>query len=330
MAKTFDTALTTPTQVGKVRDVSNIISNLDKDECPTMTMIGTGRKATNVVTEWEVENLPTYDPDRDVEQGQKAAPTQSGQPDEMSNDQMLFEDSASVTYSAAKQKQYNISDKMAREVRRKSKAMKIGANTRLTGNYGSQKATAANDEVGKFASILAFLTGDNVARGATGADGGYNSGTSVTSAYTEGTARDLTETLFLDTTREIAKGRKMGQYDAICNAEVRTKVSRTFTGVAQLTQEVGSANGDIGLSGSIGFVRHDFGVTRFHYDHTAKDDALIIIQKKLWKMRNLINWSTQDLAKTGLSEEKQVYMSTTLEATNPDGSGAIVDIDIAA
>ena len=58
MAKTYAGALTTPEQVGLVRDVSKSINNLDRDDTPAIREIGRGPKATAVETEFERERLP--------------------------------------------------------------------------------------------------------------------------------------------------------------------------------------------------------------------------------------------------------------------------------
>ncbi|WP_416877968.1 SU10 major capsid protein [Litorimonas sp.] len=328
MATTYTNTLATPDQVGKIQDVSNAINNLDKDETPFITAIGRGAKAKNVYTEFETRNLPTYGVDTNIEQGHKAVPSASVQPTLQGNYQMIFSDTASVTTTAQAQAQYNIKEKLADQIRLKTTAMKIAMNKRAQGNYPSQEPAAGNNNVGKFAGALAWMTGDNVARGATGADGGFNGTTKIVSAYTAGTARALTEEIFLNTIKEIARGRKMANYDAFMNADNRSFVSRNFTGIAGLTQNVDNPRVDIGLQGSVGFMKTDYGIVTIHYDHTTPDDAIPIIQKKLWKLRDMEPWKTQTLGTTGLSKEKQVWTSTTLEATNQAGSGAVVDIDV--
>lgn len=327
MALTYTNTQLVTDAIGKIRDVSKQINNLDKDETPVLTMIGQGKKATSDFTEWERRSFPVYSADAAAQEGKLAAPEATTQPEMLGNHQMTVEVSASVSTKAQATKQYNINNKLADQIRLKTTGKKIALNKRILGNYASVASASGNSNTGKFAGMLAWMEGSNVTRGATGSDGGFGNTTAgIVDAYGAGTAYALTETLFLACIENIAGGRKKTNYDAFVNASLRSAVSAKFTGIASLTQDVSAKTDNIGLAGSVGYMRTDFGIVRFHYDHTAKTDALVIINKDLWKMRTMEPWSSQDLATTGLAKAKQVWTTTTLESTNANGSGALVDL----
>ena len=329
MAQTYAQALTTPNLVGAVRDVSDTINNLDKQETPFITAIGRKKSASSDFCEWEVEKFDVLDADYASEEAKLADPEKTSQPDFIGNHQHTVDKTASVSTKAEKVKQYNVQKKLAREIRRHTVSLKIVQNRRALGNYGSQDAKTAADGKGKFGSALALLEADKVNKGAGYVHGGYDPATKLITPYTPGTARDLTYDMFIDTMTNIAKGRKMSNYDLFANAYQRTRISQEWKGIASLTQEVGSPTKDIGLQGSLGFIKTDYGIVRIHYDHTAPEDALGIYDVSLLHMNDLEPWRTQDLGRRGLSKEKQVWNTTTFVNKNPAGHGAIVDLTVA-
>jgi len=336
MAKTFTETLTSPDMVGKVRDVNGAITMLDRKDTPFVNKVGNGPKAKAVFTEKMQEDLPTYDEDQNTTQGQEAVPTPHNQHRFTGNYQHIFEDTVSTSLTAEKVDQYGVptNKRAAKAIRLKTRAMKLACARRAMGNYGSQDPDA-NAGVGKMGGYLAIVTSEGtgrVSRGDTGADGGYDPLTKLISPYTPGTARSLTEDIFLDTVREIGRDRTLTDYDAFMNVDAKTTISRTFDGKVQLTQEVGSPKSSgkgIALQGTVGMMETDQGVVMLHYDHSAPSDAILIADTELWEMQDLYGWTTIDLGRKGLSKEKQIGKSTTLSSKDYKGSGAIVDLSFA-
>lgn len=179
--------------VGNREELSDVVSRITPEDTPIYSMIPKG-KCDSTHPEWEIDDL--------------AAPAENIQ---LEGDEYDF---AAITppervgnYTQIMRKDWIISntqeavDNAGRVEKRKYQKLKKGIEIRkdvelaiVTNNASVAGATR------EFGGLPSWLT-TNVSRGATGANGGFSSGTGLTVAATDGTQRAFTKAL-LDTTMQ--------------------------------------------------------------------------------------------------------------------------------
>lgn len=176
--------------VGNREDLSDIVSRITPKDTPIYSMISKD-KVSNTKPEWEIDTLRAPAANAQLEGDEYAfsaitVPTRvSGRTQiyregwVVSKTQEAIDNAGSIEKIAEQKVKTGIQIRKDIELSIVSNTAAVGGATRITGGLPS------------------WLT-SNVSRGATGANGGYSSGTSLTVAATNGTQRAFTKTL-LDT-----------------------------------------------------------------------------------------------------------------------------------
>ena len=220
--------------------------------------------------------------------------------------------------------------------------MKRDIEARLTGNFASVLGAAGT--AGECAGVPAFIT-SNVSRGATGASGGYQTGTGLINAATDGTLRTVSETLFKDTIALAAiRGGKPNTI--MVNAQMKQKISSSFVGIATQYNNL-NQSGKNTIVASADVYKSDFGLHSIEFNRllghgasprdntwtnkartvqaTANRDVLILDMSS-WKVDFLQPMKTTDLAKTGHSDRKMIFCELTLECTDEAKNAILADV----
>lgn len=216
-------------------------------------------------------------------------------------------------------------------------------------------AVAGNgsDEGDETAGIGAWIASDsstnNSDRGATGADpalsgttGGYPD-----TEQTDGTARTLTETILKSMIQAAynnggnlthAMGRPVvigliSDYLFSSSARIATLQSQ----VAQSNRTMassgnGAQGGGIVAQGAVNIYVTNFGTViltpnRFQPQTDTDASSLYLIDKSLWKLSFLRGYTTDELAKTGSADNRQITVDFALISMNEEGNAVIADID---
>ena len=172
--------------VGIREDLSDVITNIAPTETPFYSMCRKG-KAKNRTPEWQRDTLRNPNPANAVVEGNDSpSAIAAGQPDRLKNIVQLFDETVIVSDTAQVVDAAGRSNELKYQVAKSGKALKRDIEMRIAGNYASVVGNTST--AGQCAGAEAWLT-TNVSRGATGANGGYNSGTGLVAAATDGTAR---------------------------------------------------------------------------------------------------------------------------------------------
>lgn len=202
-----------------------------------------------------------------------------------------------------------------------------------------QASVAGNDSnaAGISAGIGAQLK-TNVSVGATGAVGGFNSTTGLFVAPTPGTKRALSETLIRDILQQIYEN---GGNTSVAMARpvVIRLLSEYLFGatarVATLTSDKAQKGdgGALTAYGSVNVFVTDFGQTIALKDNRLQpaDDtatsSMYFLDSAHLKQSFLRGYTTEPLAKTGLSEKRIMSVQYSLLVLNELSQGAILAID---
>ena len=202
-----------------------------------------------------------------------------------------------------------------------------------------QQASVADDGdsiPGKLGAFGAWLT-SHTFRGATGADGGFNTTTKIVDAPTLGTVRALTETLIRDAAQSVYEAggnptvlmstpgviRGLSEYLFTSSARIATlQSSQEDKGTAALTAQ-----------GSVNVFVTDFGVVmtmdsnRLMPDVGTDNANLYLIDPEFIRMGEIFGPRVEPLAKTGLADNRSMATDVTLKVLAEEAHAVVADID---
>ena len=194
MAALAGTFLSTSAK-GNREDLSDVVLRITPEDTPIYSMAGK-ESASSTFPEWEIDAL--------------AAPTSNAYPE---GDEYGFDSSSPVTrvgnYCQIMRKTWIVSNTQdavsnaGRAEQIKELRLKRGIEIRKDTELAIVSNTASVASGTRLMGGLPSWLTTNVSRGASGANGGYNSGTKLTVAETTGTQRAFTKAL-LDTTMQAA------------------------------------------------------------------------------------------------------------------------------
>lgn len=327
--------------VGIKEDVSDVITLTDPLEVPFYSGIAKGSRKSRT-PEWMVDSLAAPDPNNKTIEGDDATNDAGSQPVRQKNVMQLFDKVVQVSSTGLAVDTYGRTNELSYHVVKKGKELKRDIEARITGNFASVLGAAGT--AGECGGAAAFLT-SNVDRGATGANGGYQTGTGLINAATDGTLRTVTEALFKGVVASAAI-RGGNPSTIMVNAQMKQKISTTFVGIAtqynELNQQgkntiVGSADvykSDFGLHSIVfnRFIGHGGGARDNSWTNKARTTAatanrdVLVLDMSSWKLDFLQPFKTVDLAKTGHSDRKMLSCELTLECSDEAKNGILADV----
>lgn len=172
--------------------------------------------------------------------------------------------------------------------------------------------------------------------GATGANGGFQTGSGLVTAATPGTARALSEATIRNTAQAIwtAGGNPtvlMGRPPLI--RKLSSYMFTTSAQVATLMSDVKEKRGAAVATGAVNVFVTDFGVVlemmanRLQSTTAANVSTLFLLDPERAHISYLSRPQTVGLAKTGLSDKGEMFADWTLKVMNEEAFGAIRGID---
>ncbi len=321
--------------VGIREDLSDVITNIAPMEVPIYSMAKKGT-AKNRTPEWEEDTLAAPDPTNKTIEGDDASNDTTAQPTRPKNVVQLFDKVVQVSSTAQAVETAGRDNELKYQMAKKGKELKRDIEARIAGNYASVLGTAS--VAGETAGIEAFIT-TNVSRGATGANGGFNSGTGLIAAATDGTLRVATEALLKDV---IASAWINGGDPSIIlvGPKMKQKFSG-FTGIATQYRE-NSGQKRATILGAADVYVSDFGEhrivpSRFNCYGTGRtrdatdvnDRTALVLDPSTWSLKYLQPLKQEPLAKTGHSDRRMLSTELTLVCSTEKANGVLADIKVA-
>jgi hypothetical protein len=182
--------------VGIRETLANTIAMITPEETPFLSAIGR-RKVDGTHPEWQTDALATPDTDNNQPEGneftyQPITPTaRVGNYTQISDKRIVISGTLEEVLKAGR------TSEVAREIRKKGVELRIDREVISLSNQASS-AGAANAAANRKTAGLRAVIATNDLLGAGGASGGFNTGTGIVDAATNGTQRALTKAL-LDT-----------------------------------------------------------------------------------------------------------------------------------
>lgn len=296
-------------------NVTDIVFNISPIDTPGLTMAKkTTAEAT--YTQWPIESLTAPNSSNASIEGDDATIDASTTPTLVGNYTQLMTKTASVTTTQNAIRKYGVTNEMAKQMAKKSKELKRDMETIMFLNQARVVGAAGTAQ--KMRSMGSWLT-TNVSRGATGANG------SSTAAATDGTQRNFTEALFKAVVVQCATNAEDLPSVVFAGPANRANLSSQLSGNSTRFYEVADGT----LNASISVYRTDFGPLKLVMNRFQRDRDMWLLNPSYFGVRTLEPMQTVDLARTGLTQKKQLWTNWTLEVSNEAAHGVLADLNTA-
>ena len=337
-ASNFDAAdLRTASNINE--DVMQQIFDISPMDLPFTQMAGTD-SADNQYTEWMTDVLASPNVQNAVVDGADAGSDTSVATTRVGNHCQISQKTLKVSGRAQSVNTIGRSNELAyqllqrgREIRRDCEAIKLINQTSVADNGA---ATA-----GRLGGVPSWLT-SNVSRGATGANGGFAGGT--VSRPTPGTKRAFSETIMRDVI-ESAYTNGGAPSDIMTTVKMKRRISEyLFSSSARIgTFTTNTTGGAATAVGAVDVFVSDFGVlkitpNRFMLAYSSQDNGggayggagvvdVLFLDFAYWATAFLRGFQTNQIAKTGDADNRQMLVDYTVKCYNQAASGVAADID---
>ncbi|MEY4378809.1 MAG: hypothetical protein RLZ85_690 [Verrucomicrobiota bacterium] len=320
-------------QVGIREQLSDVITNISPEETPFYSMARKGT-AKNRTPEWMRDTLRNPNPANvTIEGDDVTSGSSTSQPDRLKNVVQLFSETVVVSDTARAVDTAGRQDELKYQVAKSGKALKRDMEMRLTGNYASVVGNTSTG--GQLAGAEAWIT-TNVSRGSGGSNGGFNSGTGLVAAATDGTGRAFTEALLKTVIASVWN--VGGEPSVIMVSGSKKQTASTFTGVATQFNELSNQNKNI-IYGAMDIYKSDFGThklvpnrfvgasgSRSATNGLYPGQTALVLTPEMWEVMFLQPFSVTPLARTGHAEKRLLKAEATLKCREERGNGVVADL----
>ena len=300
--------------VGIREDLADIIYNIAPTDTPFMSNVGKGT-ASGTYHEWQTDDL-TAAADNKVAEGAAAPAAESVASVRVGNYTQIASKTVSVTGSNEAADAAGRASQMAYQLAKKGMELKRDMEKTLVGTDKAQVAGSAGT-ARELASVTSWL-GTNCSFG-TGGDAPDGNGTDIGAA---GTDRVFGEDLLTGVVEDCwVQG---GTPSIImCNAFQKAKIT-AFTGNATRYKDVG----DKTIVNAVDVYVSDYGELAVVPNRFMLNETVLVLQPDMFSVDTYRDFQTNDIAKTGDFESKQLLVEYTLCSKNEAASGVIRDLNV--
>ena len=305
--------------VGIREELTDVITNISPMDVPFYSMCRKGKtKSRN--PEWIKDVLASADADNAVVEGYDVTADAGVQPTRLKNYVQLMDKVVSVSTTGQAVESAGRANELKYQVAKKGKELKRDIEARVTGNKASVVGNAST--AGKCAGIEAWIE-TNVSIAGDGAVGGFDTGTGLVDAATDGTQRAFTEAMIKEVVRECWSGG--GEPDIIMVGPFNKQVASGFAGIATQYKE-NSGMRRATILGAADVYVSDFGEHRIVPNRFSRDRTAIALDKDALEIKFLQPFSTTPLAKTGHNDKRLLACEFTLCVKDEAMLGKVADL----
>lgn len=293
------------------------IYRIEREESPIYS--SAKKKKINTVTpEWQTQALaaPAANAliEGDVLTANAGIPTVRAK-----NHAQILRKVVSVTGTNQAVSHYGYASEIANQKELKTKELKRDIEQAIVQNTAS--VVGASDATARLMGGIETWLTSNVSRGAGGANGGYNSGTGLTAAPTDGTQRPFTEDLLITT---LQTGYDNGaKFSVLHLGSFNKRKMSTFQGNATRMSEMEKK-----ISNTIDVYESDFGKLTVAINPRQRTRSAILYDMDKIAILQLRAMETGKLAKTNDSTEEYMLTELTTQVVEK-GLGVIADLTTA-
>jgi Family of unknown function (DUF5309) len=309
---------TAHTAIGQREDLTDIIYDISPTETPFMSSIGK-TKATAVYHEWQTDSLAAATTANAAVEGADATSATLSPTVRLGNYTQIIQKTVQVSGTLDTVNKAGRKSEKAYQLAKASAELKRDLETILLANQGRSAGTSTVAR--KLGSILSWIkTNSDVG------SGGADPATIGVSTRTDGTQRTFTEALLKTVVSEVFVSGGSPKI-LMVGAAGKQKVS-SFAGIAA-QRYMAPGNTPTTIIGAADVYMSDFGTMSVVPNRFMRTRDALVLDPEYAALAYLRPFQTNDLAKTGDSENTQLLAEVTLEVKNEAAHGGIFDLDMA-
>lgn len=307
------------TAIGAREDLSDVIYDISPTDTPIMSSIGK-TNATSVYHEWQTDALAAATTANALVEGASATEATLSPTTRLGNYTQIVGKTVMVSGTLLASDLAGRKSEMAYQLAKASAEIKRDIETIITANQG-QTAGSSGSSARKMGSLLSYIkTNTNKGSGTTA---GADPTTIGVSTRTDGTTRAFTETILKDVIAKVfASG---GTPSALFVSPAQKQVVSAFTGLAAQRYQVPTSGQATILAGA-DLYQSDFGVLQIVPNRFMRSRDALVLDPEYAALAYLRPFQTNDIAKVGDAEKKQILAELTLEVRNEAAHGGAFDL----
>lgn len=316
-------------------DVMNKIWDISKIPLPFTDMVGSDTSKQEY-KEWTTDELAAVNLSNAAIDGDTAGSNNTSTGARVGNHHQISEKVVKVSHRADASDTIGRAKELSYQLMRRQQELKRDVEAIAIGNQASLADTGS--AAGTAGSLMAWLETNTNIPAATAAVGGFNTSTGVVDAYTHGLRRALTETVIKDVVEDVYDAGGDPTILMTIPGMVRKISEYLFTSsarVATLMSDQGKSGEAATALGSVNVFVTDFGTLKLvpnrlqqkHLDSGASNYAcaVYILDPSYLSLSYLQGYRTDELAKVGTAENRQMTVDWTLVVNTEKAHGMITD-----
>ena len=308
---------TAHTAIGQREDLTDIIYDISPTETPFMSSIGK-TKATAVYHEWQTDSLAAATTANAAIEGADATSATLSPTVRLGNYTQIIQKTVQVSGTLDTVNKAGRKSEKAYQLAKASAELKRDLETILLANQGRSAGTSTIAR--NLGSILSWIkTNSDVG------SGGSDPATIGVSTRTDGTQRTFTEALLKTVVSEVFVSGGSPKI-LMVGAAGKQKVS-SFAGIAA-QRYMAPGNTPTTIIGAADIYMSDFGQISIVPNRFMRVRDALVLDPEYAALAYLRPFQTNDLAKTGDSENTQLLAEVTLEVKNEAAHGIIADLNM--
>ena len=305
--------------IGAREDLSDVIYNISPTDTPIMSSIGK-TKATGVYHEWQTDSLAASTTANALVEGADATSATLSPTSRIGNYTQIVGKTVQVSGTLEAVDKAGRKSEKAYQLAKASAEIKRDIETIITANQGQAVGTS-NSTARKMGSLLSYIK-TNTSKNGTSVTG-VDPTTVGVSTRTDGTTRTFTETILKDVIAKVFVSG--GTPSVLFVSPAQKQVVSGFTGLAAQRYQVPTSGQATILAGA-DLYQSDFGVLQIVPNRFMRTRDALILDPEYAALAYLRPFQTNDLAKTGDSDNTQILAELTLEVKNEAAHGGAFDL----
>jgi len=307
------------TAIGAREDLTDVIYDISPTDTPIMSSIGK-TKATSVTHEWQTDSLAAATTANALVEGASASEGTITPTTRLANLTQIVGKTVMVSGTLLASDLAGRKSEMAYQLAKASAEIKRDIETIITANQG-QAAGSSGSSARKMGSLLSYIK-TNTSKNGTSVTG-VDPTTLGVSTRTDGSTRAFTETILKDVIAKVfASG---GTPSALFVSPAQKQVVSAFTGLAAQRYQVPTSGQATILAGA-DLYQSDFGVLQIVPNRFMRTRDALILDPEYAALAYLRPFQTNDIAKVGDADKKQILAELTLEVRNEAAHGGAFDL----
>jgi hypothetical protein len=307
------------TAIGAREDLTDVIYDISPTDTPIMSSIGK-TKATSVTHEWQTDSLAAATTANALVEGASASEGTITPTTRLANLTQIVGKTVMVSGTLLASDLAGRKSEMAYQLAKASSEIKRDIETIITANQG-QTAGSSGSSARKMGSLLSYIK-TNTSKNGTSLTG-VDPTTLGVSTRTDGSTRAFTETILKDVIAKVFSSG--GTPSALFVSPAQKQVVSGFTGLAAQRYQVPTSGQATILAGA-DLYQSDFGVLQIVPNRFMRTRDALVLDPEYAALAYLRPFQTNDIAKVGDADKKQILAELTLEVRNEAAHGGAFDL----